>query len=216
MKYLLFVILFIYLTNWQAIVAFFNGSFFSKTKSFPYKNDWLFNFLKEKTEIEFKFKKAISDYYTAFSLFFPLGTIVFSSKVLEDFNKDEVEWISLHEAGHRVYIHGYKYIPISLIFIVFGIVILYHHNNPINNFFTIAFLLTPIYQQITRLFERQADTYAVKNMTNPKGMITANEKFAKASKSRIYRNDILRTLFTPHLSYEERIKMAEEEIKIRG
>lgn len=214
-KYIFFVLTFIYLTNWQAVIALFKGAFFSKRKSLSYKNGWLFNLLKKKTGIRFKFKKAILKNYTAFSLILPPNTIVFSSRILKDFNKDELQWISLHEAGHRVYYHGIKYIPTSFIFVTSGMLILNYYNNPIVNFLTVAFSLTPIYQQIIRIFETQADQFAAKNMDNPEGMITANKKFGKTIKSRIYKSDILRTLFTPHLSYNQRIKLAKKEIESR-
>lgn len=215
MKYILFTLLFIYLTNWQAIIALAKGAFFSKRKSLPYKNEWLTNLLKNKTGIEFKLKKAVLDKYGGYSLIYPPNTIVLTSKVWDDFNKDELQWIALHEAGHRVYRHGYKYIPVSLIFVILGIFVLRHHSNPVVNFVTVALILDPLYQQVIRIFETQADRYALMKMDNPQGMITANEKFAKATKSRIYKSNVLRTLFTPHLSYSQRIEMAEKEMENR-
>lgn len=216
MKYFIFGAIFIYLTNWQAVIALFKGSFFSKTNSLPYKNDWLLNLLKEKTGIEFKFKKAISDKYGAFSLTIPKNTIVFSSKIIDNFNKDQWQWVALHEAGHRVYRHGYKYVAVSLVFISLGIFILSNQSNRLINPLTLAIFLAPLYQQIARLFEKEADTFAARKMDNPEGMITANEKFSKATKSRIYKNDLLRTLFTPHISYQGRINIAREELESRN
>ncbi len=215
MKYLLFTLLFIFLTNWQVVISVFKGSFFSKTKSLTHKNNWLFKVLKQKTGIEFKFRKIISDSYNGFMPIYPPNTIFLSSKIWADFNKDELQWVALHEAGHRVYRHGLRYIPISLGFIAFGILILYYHNNIISNWIVLAIILTPIYQQIVRQFENQADKYAAINMDNPMGMITANDKFKKVSRSLIYNNDLLRFLFTPHLSWEERKIVAETEIEKR-
>lgn len=213
MKYSLFVLLFVYLTHWQAVIALFTGAFTSPTKSVPYKDKRLVKLLKEKTGIEFRFKKAISDKYTGFTLIFPPNTIVLSSKVIENFDKNEMEWIGLHEAGHRVYLHGYKYIFVALMFISTGFFVL--HKYSIINPIVLALLLCPIQQQVNRFFETQADRYAVENMNNPEGMITANQKFKKATRSRVYKSDILRTLFTPHLSYEQRMIMAGKEIEKR-
>ena len=74
--------------------------------------------------------------------------------------------------------------------------------------------------QMSRIFEYEADNFAVKHITNPSGMITATQKFEKAYASReLVRHDedtILGKFIYVGIPYNERVRNAEGERKKRS
>jgi len=142
--------------------------------------------------------------------------MVLSSRVIDDFSKDEMEWIALHEGGHVYFKHDIKMALTDLLFVLSGSYLISKYNIDLLLSLLLAVILTTLCQKIHRQFELQTDRFATKNMTDPQGMIDANKKFNKANTNFIYRSNLLRSLFTPHPSYEERMQMAREEIAKRA
>jgi len=137
-----------------------------------------------------------------------------SRKLYETFNKDELEYVILHEAGHYQLWHAIKELTEGIVFFILGILILTKIPNPIlGAILGLVFGILMI--QLAKLSELEADIYSLKRVGNPKGMITATEKFKKAWKAKDPKNPVIRFLFYRGNLYENRIKMAKEEIARR-
>ncbi len=137
-----------------------------------------------------------------------------SRKLYEDFNKDELEYVVLHEVGHYKLGHSIKELALGILFFVTGSFILIKFSSLLlavllGLFFGILMI------QIAKLKEIEADNFALKRVDKPQGMITATQKLFKAWEYKSSQNPIIRFLFYRGNPYNNRIKMAETEIKKR-
>lgn len=138
--------------------------------------------------------------------------IVISSSAREYLIDDELEWLVLHEAGHCVLWHTVKETLVQITVLVIGVVTVSSFNVPLIFVLVYAILLGIIWYQLERFFELQADTFSLNRMSNPEGMITANQKMKSRVKNIIYKTPILIKLLTPHPTYDQRMKMARAKL----
>lgn len=177
----------------------------------------LLSILKKKTGLDLiiktmsEKKKAIG-FMVSTPPFKPL--MIFSERLYKLLNKDEFEWVVLHESAHYLMWHNLKFALIQISLLVIGIYSTFLF--PILNQLNVPYfvLLALIYIQLVKRFEYQADLYAIAKMDNPKGLITANIKMKRINKFLNSSNFIYKT-FVIQVPYNERIRMAEDELRLR-
>lgn len=141
--------------------------------------------------------------------------LILSRKLYETFSKDELEYVILHEAGHYKLGHSVKELTEGIVFFGLGLLILNRFPNLL-----LAAVLGLIFGilmiQLAKISELEADNFSLKRVGNPKGMITATEKFYKVWKHQDPKSPLIRFLFYRGNPYENRIKMANEVLLRQG
>lgn len=140
--------------------------------------------------------------------------LILSRKLYETFNKDELEYVILHEAGHYKLGHSVRELSEGIVFLIIGFLLLTRFPSLLLAV-ALGMFFGTVMIQMGKISELEADTFSLKRMTNPKGMITATEKFYKAWKTQDPKNTLVRLLFYRGNPYKNRIRMANEEIKSR-
>jgi Zn-dependent protease with chaperone function len=129
--------------------------------------------------------------------------------------------VVLHEAGHYVMWHLVKELTVGIILFIIGIIILKRIKN-LNKSIIFSIFLGLLFGillvQIGKYHELQADKYTVKRISNPEGMIGATERFRDyhGKKYSQNQNSVIQFLFYRADPYDNRIKMAREEIEYRN
>lgn len=138
--------------------------------------------------------------------------MILSEGIYKNLNKDELEWVVLHEAGHCVLWHNLEAFLIEMMTLGFGI---YSISVTKMNIFLIPFftlLLSFACIQIIRwIIEYAADSYSINRVDNPKGVITAQEKFRKNPFKNPLSDEksIFRFLLVWNITPTKRIEMAK-------
>lgn len=144
--------------------------------------------------------------------------MILSQGLYNSFNQHELEYVLLHESAHYILAHSAKIAVLFISFLTIGFVCISTIEVPLVWIFT-ALIIGLIQIQMSRICEYEADNFTVKKITNPKGMITATQKFAKAYKHfdtiRHDEDTLLGRLIYMGIPYNERIRNAEGEIKRR-
>ena len=147
-----------------------------------------------------------------------LPLMFLSRPVYETFTEDELEYVILHETGHYVLSHSTKLAVLYFSLLGMGFAAVSNSDNP---FFwiIIAVIIGGIQLQISRLCEHDADSFALRHIANPKGMITATRKFEKSYRDLKWlhhsEDTLLSRLMYMGIPYNERVRSAEREIKRR-
>lgn len=221
MSYLIFAIIFLFICNYFQIIHFAKLIVGPKIKTEILKDDWINFVVKKKTGLNlkeitlFKDKKMYGMMTGLEPLIMP--RMVLSEGLYKNLNKDELEWVILHEAGHCVLLHNLQSMIIELIFLGTGLYLISTQN--INLFLIpiVSLILSVISIQIIRLMtEYTADMYSISRVDNPRGVITAQDKFRKNYKESIFSNEksIVRFLFHWNIYPSQRIKMAKKRLII--
>ncbi len=210
----LFVIVFLYITNWNRIRLVFRTLLNPKTSISNFTDKQFINRVNKKAGLKFDIKIQESDWIFGYMPSIPIKpVVVISSGARKYLTDDELEWIVLHEAGHCVLWHVVKSILAGFVILIFGIVTIYY--------FKISTLMIPFYVLVLSIFyyqvereisEKQADLFSLNRISNPQAMITANQKMKARVTSIFYKNKILTKLLTPHLTYDERIELANSKL----
>lgn len=214
---IIFVILFLSIVNWSQIISFSSLFVGSKIKTSTIKDEWINNVVKKKTGLKllditlFHDKKMYG--MMAGLPFWP--KMILSTGLYKSLNKDELEWVILHEAGHCILWHNLQSFFIEMILLAIGIYLIQISN--MNIFFipvhAILFSIIAIHL-IRWTTEYVVDKYSINLVNNPNGVITAQEKFRK-NYSKNFMNDeksIFRFLFHWNIYPAQRIEMAKERI----
>lgn len=215
--YLLLTVVFLGIANWLSFYYLFLQLVKPRQKLIPIDNKELIGRIKKKTGLKIGIKIMEINKMIGFMVsshpFPPI--MVFSKKLFNSFNKDEKEWVVLHESAHYLMWHMLKFAFSQIAILLLGFIIINQLSRDINLFLIIliGLLLGIFYIQIAKIFEYQADLYAATHMDNPKGMITGNIKMRKENNG-ILQNEILKKLFIIAVPYEARIKIAERQMKI--
>lgn len=216
MNYLLFIVVYFYLSNWFQIHAFLASFFKSNNRSLKVKDKWISDLVYKKAGLK------LSDVYL-YNSEKPFGMMpgipqhphmILSTKLYKNFNKRELEWIVLHEAGHCVLYHTFKIGGAMITIFISGIYMIHLFKAQLTPSFILAVLLSIIFVQVARIFERETDYFAAKHISNPKGMISAARKLA----SFYFKNrwsDLIKKFFGWNVLPDERIAIAEREISRR-
>jgi len=214
---IIFTILFLVIVNWFQIISFSSLFIGPKIRTSTVKDEWIKNIVKKKSRLILLDITLFHDnkmYGMMAGLpFWP--KMILSTGLYNSFNKDELEWVILHEAGHCVLWHNLQSFLIELATLAFGIYLINIIN--INLFFMpiLAILLGIVCIQIIRLTtEYVADKYSINLVDNPKGVISAQDKFRKNYSKNFMNNEksIFRFLFHWNIYPAQRIEMAKKRI----
>jgi Zn-dependent protease with chaperone function len=211
-------IIYFVVCNWIQLYYLLGNLIKPKHKLITVNGKGLLSKLKKKTGIDLVIKtmsernKAIG-FMVSMPPFKPM--MIFSERLYQLLNKDEFEWVALHESAHYLKWHNLRFALVQIIVLMIGIDSLQIFSM-LTRFITPYFiLLSIVYIQLVKHFEYQADLYAIKKMDNPKGLITAMTKMRKINKFLNY-NGFLYRLLVIQVPYDERIKMAKNELKLRN
>ena len=214
---IIFVIFFLAIVNWSQIFSFSSLFVGPKIKTSTVKDEWINKIVRKKTGLKllditlFHDKKMYG--MMAGLPFWP--KMILSTGLYENLNKDEIEWVILHEAGHCVLWHNLQSFFIEIITMALGIYLI--QINKINLFFIPihAILLSIACIHLIRwTTEYVADKYSINLVDNPNGVITAQDKFRK-NYSKNFMNDeksIFRFLFHWNIYPSQRIEMAKKRL----
>ena len=214
---IIFVILFLAIVNWFQIISFSSLIIEPKTKTSTIKDEWIKNTVQKKSGLTllditlFHDKKMYG--MMAGLPFWP--KMILSTGLYESLNKDELEWVILHEAGHCIFWHNLQSFFIEMIILALGIYLI--QINKINLFFIPihAILLSIVCIHLIRwITEYVADKYSINLVDNPKGVITAQDKFRKNYYKNLMNDEknIFRFLFHWNISSTQRIEMAKRRL----
>lgn len=142
--------------------------------------------------------------------------LILSQSLYHAFSHDQLEYVLLHEIGHNQLQHTVVELILGSAFLMAGIKTLKKYPAlPLSVALGVLCGIAMI--QVGRIYEVQADQYALVKIENPQGMMSASQAFKN-----YYDNhggtptSISRLLFFRGNPYESRIRMAEDEIKRRA
>lgn len=220
--YLIFALLFFYISLWIQINLFMETLGKDKPPISIIEDQSITKTIKDKTGINIpKININETPHPYGMMIGIPGSPQLFLSRGLyKTFAKNEIEYVLLHEVGHYKYHHSLSELFLGLFFLVSGIFIIKKIKNmEFAVFFSIFFalFLGILMIQFGKLHEIEADIYTARNMTNPEGMINATNRFRSyfGKKYTLDDNKIRQFLFYRGNLYDNRIKMAGEEIERR-
>lgn len=211
MKYFLFIIVFVAISDWSQASLFIEKLINPSIQKTKLKDKKILKVIKEKSGLNLKHITVIeSDRMYGGMSGIPGKPIMYlSSSVLKNLNKDELGYVLLHEAAHSKYYHPSIVAILQIILILMGIYIL-QFTDSVTFSFIIGILFTFTFIKIARATERAAENFAASRMDNPKAMVTAVDKFEKAqSKESLLK---LRKFVSWNISYSEKRHIALKSI----
>lgn len=220
-KYVLFGLVLIYTALWSQTNLFLSSLGQKKSPVTIIQDDDLRNLVRNKTGIDIESIKILeSD--KPFGMMVGIPTkpqLILSRKLYDTFTPDEMEYVVLHEAGHYKLWHTITEIGAGIVLLSIGTLIL-KKIMPLQFSLPTAVLIGItcgiLLIRLGRLNEYQADSYSLKHMTNPQGMITATNKFRAFYEESYPKSKFVQFLFYRGNPYDNRIKMAEQEIGSRN
>lgn len=218
MTYVFSILIYIGICNWIQLYYLLGNLIKPKHKITTVDGKGLLPKLKKKTGLDLVIKtmseknKAIG-FMVSSPPFKPV--MIFSERLYKLLTKSEFEWVVLHESAHYLKWHNFRMALVQIIVILIGIDLMKIF--PILNNLIIPYFifLSIIYIQLVKIFEYQADSYAIKKMDNPKKLLAAVTKMRKINKF-LNNNELLYRLLVIQVSYDDRIKMVKNELKLRN
>ena len=214
---LLFTIIYLIICNWFQLQSFLSIVIGPKYKTSFIDDKWIKSIVKKKTGLSLLDITIFHDkrpYGMMAGLpFWP--KMILSEGLYKNFNKDELEWVILHEAGHCVLWHNLQSFLIEMIILGGGIYSINKYHLSLFIVFLLSIILSCISIQIIRwTTEYVADKYSIARVDNPMGVITAQDKFRNAYEKNLFNSEksILRFLLHWNIYPSLRIKMAKERI----
>lgn len=212
MNLILFILIFFYLSNWFQIVTFLSLLIGPKMKTHTVDDTWIKSVTKKKSGLTllditiFEDKKPYG--MMAGLPFWP--KMILSEVLYESFNRDELEWVILHEAGHCVFWHNLQAFLLEMLMVSLGVYAIHLFSLSLMLSLLLAIFLSIVSIQIIRwTIEYSADQYSINRVDNPKGVITAQDKFRNAYGEK----GVMRYLFHWNIPLQKRIEMANQRIK---
>lgn len=177
MNQIIFFVTFIAIANWTQIIFFVLALLHPKVRKTKIKDKWMLDTVKNKAGFALKEIVAIESdkMYGGMTGVPGSPLMMLSSKLLKTLNKDEQEYVLLHEAGHFKYHHPIILALSQILLIAIGIY-LSAHGNPLMSLF-LGSVLSLVLIHIARVTEAAAENFAASHMDNPKAMLTAVSKF---------------------------------------
>lgn len=216
---ILFALIYLYITNWFQINTFVVSLLKPKARITVIKDEKISSVIRKKTGLTLK-RIFIFESKKLFGMMpsIPLRPeLILSRGLYEALNEDEMEWVLLHEAGHCVLWHSVKAAIIEIFFLSLGLftILSIQLNSIYAILLSIALSLLCI-QVLRRFIEREADKFSIERVSNPKAVITAQEKFRNAKHKNTFNseNSIGRKLLHWNILPSERITMAKERLKL--
>jgi len=217
LELIIFCVVFLFITNWFQVLTITSAFTRGNISKMGLKDKWLYDTVYKKTGLKLLSITLFKDrrMYAMMAGLPIWPKMILSEGLYKNLNKDELEWVILHEAGHCVLWHNLKTMLIQLIFVLIGFYLIYF--NRMNLFAGI--LLATIYsfgciQVIRWLIEYQADMYSIERVDNPNGVITAQKKFRNAKYRNLFRDErsIWRFLLHWNIYPKKRIDMAKARL----
>lgn len=217
LKVTIFLIAFLIISNWFQLFSFLNLIIGKKIKTEAIDDKWIKSVVKKKTGLQllditlFKDKKMYG--MMAGLPFWP--KMILSEGLYKNFNKDELEWVILHEAAHCVLWHNLEAFLIQMFVLIGGIYLLWI--TKMNLFLIPLFSLVASFvcvQIIRWAIEYMADKYSIDRVDNPKGVISAQDKFRKNYYKNSFNDEksIFRFLLHWNIYPSKRIEMARKKL----
>lgn len=210
---LLFTLIYFTFVNWFQLKSFLKAFTNPKKRITHIEDRWITTTLKKKTGLTLK-RITIFETDALFALMpaTPIRpSMILSRGLYETFERDELEWIILHEAAHCVKWHTIKMTWAQIIILVCGISIIYWIQS---SFLILTILLAIVASlisiQIMRLFEWEADKFSINRVDKPEAVISAQKKFRKFNK--INEKSITRKFMYWNILPSDRIKLAKKNL----
>ncbi len=159
--------------------------------------------------------------------------VLMGDTLLDEFSPDEIEVIFAHEIGHHVFRHIRKMIVTGLIYSTIGFWVcdrillawaqshygpLTAHELPVSTLPLLMLVLTlfslllePLQNAISRRYERQCDSYALRRTGLREAYVSAFRKLARLNKDDPDPHPLEVFLFHSHPPIRERLAMADTE-----
>lgn len=217
MHHLVFAFLFLIMTNWFQLYTFIKILVGPSVNRSTIKDSWISNVIKKKTGLTLPEITLFHDksYYGMMAGLSFWPKLILSKGLYKSFNKDELEWVILHEAGHCLMWHNLQAALIEAVFLVLGFLTV--STVRINWFYVpiISVLFSILSIQVIRwLTEYQADKFAISKVDNPRGVITAQDKFRKSQYQTPLNKEgsLLRFLLHWNITPTMRVEMAKKRV----
>jgi len=162
--------------------------------------------------------------------------VVLGDNLMNHMTIPEIESIIAHEVGHYRYRHIWKFIFLGTLQ---QIIVFYLLNIAMRSFFPdflssarlnlallpwlallmgviSGFVFGPLGNAISRYFERQADTYALENISDKKAFLTAMAGLANRNLSNAYPSWWVKWLYYSHPPIGERLEYTEKLLNLRS
>ena len=139
--------------------------------------------------------------------------MILSAGLYDSFNKDELEWVILHEAAHCFLWHNLQSFCIEMIILIFGIAVIKAANLRLFEIIPFSVILSVVcIQTIKWTTEYVADRYVIERVNNPQGVLLAQDKFRKNYRHDFFNNDkgLFRLLFHWNITSSQRVAMVNE------
>lgn len=212
--FIVFIIFYFGLSNWIQLRFLLGNIFKSKAKLVKTNGKGLIKTLNKKTGLDLKIllidekEKAIG-FMVSSPPFKPV--MIFSDRLYKLLNKKEFEWVALHESGHYLMWHNLKMAVTEILVGLIGAVFLFSFSLGVVMQIFLAILLAIIYIQLAKIFEYQADYFAITNMEDPRAVISGNLKMKKVNLT-LDGNKLFQWIWVIQVPYEKRIEMAKKEL----
>lgn len=217
MNFLFFAITYFVICNWFQLFNFLSIIIGPKYKTSSINDKWIKLKVKEKTGLSLLDITIFHDkkmYGMMVGLpFWP--KMVLSEGLYKTLNKDELEWVILHEAAHCVLWHNLQAFIIEMLILCFGVYVISLLNVSLLLSLILAIVLSILCIQIIRwTIEYVADAYSISRVSNPNGVITAQNKFRNAYDKNLFNSEksLLRFLFYWNIYPSKRIEMAQKRL----
>lgn len=218
MELLIFIGTYLFICNWFQIISFGSMFFGPRYKTSNVHDAWIQSIVKKKTGLSLL---DITIVHTSKMYGMMAGLpfwpkMILSEGLYESFNKDELEWVILHEAGHCVLWHNLQALLIQIGMMSIGIYTTMYLKVSLLGTIFIAILFSLITIHITRWgIEYMADRYSIRRVDNPGGVITAQDKFRKAYNTDLFHSEssIFRFFLHWNITSSMRIRMAEDILR---
>lgn len=214
-----FIIIFLFISNWFQIYSFIGLIIGPKVKTSLVDDKWIKKIVKKKTELKLLDIIIFHEnrmYGMMVGLpFWP--KMILSEGLYKNFNKDELEWVILHEAGHCVLWHNFQALAIQLAMISLGIFSIIKLKLSFLSSLFLSIILSLVCIQIIRwLIEYVADKYSISKVENSNGVVTAQQKLRENRYKNLFpfnnEKSILRYFLVWNIYPETRIKMANKRL----
>jgi len=216
---IIFISIFLVTVNYFQLVTFASLIIGSKIKTSTIVDRWILKAIKDKTGLVLKNLIIFHDKrpYAMMAGIYPFPKLIISEEMYKVFNKDEIEWVILHEAGHHLLWHNLEAIVIEGTMLVLGVKLinLFMLNIFLSGVLSLIFSILTV-QIIRYAIEYQADKYSIKKVSNPQGVITAQEKLRKYYKDSLFGSErsFVRMLLSWNITPAQRIKIAKSRTAV--
>lgn len=214
-----FIIIYLILCNWFQAWTFFNALRKPKSKIYCIEDPWISEILHKKVGLTLN-RIIIFENSTLFGMMPGIPwkiEMILSRGLYETLNKDELEWVILHEAAHCKYWHVVKSGIVQIVFLFIGLTLMSVFSLSLLSTIFSSILLALLAIQCMKYFEWQADTFSITHVDNPQGVISAQDKFRmhrpKGLNWLYDENSILRHLLFWNITSSQRIQMARQREK---